>query len=85
MFSQILKIIVGGILAGVVLFAIPFLLFKALFFFLFVGLLFRLFGGRRHDYRRWRHYNPHYNPYERRPYEGKEGLRDPFYQNPNNI
>lgn len=85
MFSQILRIVIGGILAGVVLFAIPFLLFKAVFFFLFVGLLFRIFGRRRYGYRSWRHYDPHFGRYEQRPFEGREGLRDPFYQNPKNI
>ncbi|MCE7065725.1 hypothetical protein [Dyadobacter sp. CY326] len=87
MFSQILKTVAGGILGGVVLFLIPFLLFKVLFFFLFIGFIFRLFGGRGYGYRRWRHYDPSYfDRYEvQHPYEGKEGLRDPFYQNSKNI
>lgn len=86
MFVQILKTVAGGILGGIVLFLIPFLLFKALFFFLFIGLIFRLFAGRRYGYHRWRHYDPYFSgPDNRRFYEGKEGLRDPFYQNPKNI
>ncbi|MCF2492149.1 hypothetical protein [Dyadobacter chenhuakuii] len=86
MFNQILKTVAGGILGGIILFLIPFLLFKALFFFLFIGLIFRLFAGRRRGYHRWRHYDPYFGgPDSPRFYEGKEGLRDPFYQHPKNI
>ncbi|ACT96152.1 hypothetical protein [Dyadobacter fermentans] len=54
MFIVILKTIATAILAGLFLFALPFLIFKAVFCFLFLGLLFRLFAGRRR-FRRWQH------------------------------
>jgi uncharacterized membrane protein len=85
MFAPVLKVIVAGILGGFLLFAIPFLLFKAFFFFLFLGLIFRLFAGRRwggrwrHDHRYYDHYD-HYNDFEQ-----KEGLRDHYNQNPQKI
>lgn len=59
MFIVILKSIGAAVLAGLFLFALPFLIFKAIFFFLFLGLIFRLFAGRRR-FRRWQHYHSGY-------------------------
>ncbi|NIJ51918.1 hypothetical protein [Dyadobacter arcticus] len=85
MITPILKVIVAGILGGILLFAIPFLLFKALFFFLFIGLIFRLIAGRR-GYGRWRRYHPIHDNYDvHQSSRGKEGLHDHFNQNPKNI
>jgi hypothetical protein len=86
MIITILKIVAAGMLGGLLLFAIPFLLFKAFFFFLFIGLFFRLAGGRRRSFGRWRNYHPyddHYDLYE--PYRGKESLQDYSNQRPINI
>ncbi|MEO6284923.1 MAG: hypothetical protein ABIN80_15415 [Dyadobacter sp.] len=81
MFAPVLKVIVAGILGGFLLFAIPFLLFKAFFVFLFIGLLFRLFAGRRWR-GRWRH-DYRYDHYT--DFEQKEGLRDHYNHNPQKI
>ncbi|MBA3679739.1 MAG: hypothetical protein H0W73_00910 [Bacteroidetes bacterium] len=47
MIKQILKTVLAGILAGVALFMMPFLLIKVLIFFLLIKAIFRLLGGRR--------------------------------------
>jgi len=84
MTGQIFRVTIAGILGGIVLFAIPFLLLKALFFFLFLGLLFRIFAV--HRLRRWGHYQRFHSGYHGlRPYESKEGLKDRFNQTPQNI
>lgn len=84
MTGQILRIVAGGILAGFILFAIPFFLFKVFFFFLFVSLLFRLLGGG--GYRRWHRHHRYYDDMHRySPYQEKENLRDYFNQKPQNI
>jgi len=46
MTKEILKTVAAGILAGIVLFMIPFLLLKVLVFFLLIKAIFRLLGGR---------------------------------------
>jgi hypothetical protein len=80
MFTQVLRVIGAGLLGGLFLFILPFLLLKAFLFFLFFGLVFRLFMGRRRRY--WkRHYQPYYTPYE--DVTGKfrkEGLKGDFQQ-----
>lgn len=57
--GTILKPILGGILAGAILFAIPFFVFKFLFFFFLISTAFRLMIGRRRysHYQRFR-FNP---------------------------
>lgn len=54
MIQQLFKVIVGGILAGIALFLLPFLLIRLLIVFLLVGMIFRLFGWRK---RRWHHHH----------------------------
>ncbi|MEI7581669.1 hypothetical protein [Runella sp.] len=80
MFTQVLRVIGAGLLGGLFLFILPFLLLKAFLFFLFFGLVFRLFMGRRR--RNWRRqYQAYYTPYE--DVTGKfrkEGLKDDFQQ-----
>lgn len=80
MFTQVLRVIGAGLLGGLFLFILPFLLLKAFLFFLFFGLVFRLFMGRRR--RNWqRQYQAYYTPYE--DVTGKfrkEGLKDDFQQ-----
>ena len=86
MITSILKVVVAGILGGILLFTIPFILFKALFFFFFIGLIFRLAGGRRRRFGEWRGYHAYYDHYEiHEPFRGKEGLQDYSNQNPKNI
>lgn len=51
------KIILGGILAGIALFIMPFILIRVVIFFLLIGLIFRLFGGRRWH---WQHRHAFY-------------------------
>ena len=54
MTKQILKTVFAGILAGVVLFMIPFIIIKVLIFFLLIKAIFRLMGGgRRHAQMRY--------------------------------
>ncbi|MCE7058956.1 hypothetical protein [Dyadobacter sp. CY343] len=85
MFVSVLKVILSGILAGFLLFAIPFLLIKALFLFLFIGLIFRLAGRRRH-FRQWRRYEyPRQFQESYSPYPDKETLSDHFNQQPKQI
>ncbi|TLV01095.1 hypothetical protein [Dyadobacter luticola] len=85
MIAPILKVVAAGILGGILLFAIPFILFRVVFFFLFIGFIFRLIAGRRA--RRWRRFHPYYSNYEVvEPFRGKEeGLHDHFNQNPKQI
>lgn len=79
MFIVILKSIGAAVLAGLFLFALPFLIFKAIFFFLFLGLIFRLIAGRRR-YRRWRHYHSGFYGYPNADFGGhqREYLADPI-------
>jgi hypothetical protein len=67
MTKQILKVIAAGILAGIALFLMPFMLLRILAIFLIIRIIFRLIGGPRrwkgghHFYpafaRRWQHMN----------------------------
>ena len=86
MFIVILKPIGTAVLAGLFLFALPFLIFKAIFFFLFGGLIFRLFSGRRR-YRRWRHYHSGYYGYPEAGFGSpqREYLADPFGPMPQKV
>ncbi len=54
MTKEIFKTVAAGILAGIVLFMIPFLLIKVIVFFLLIKAIFRLLGGRR----RWHGMHP---------------------------
>lgn len=56
MTKQILRIVLAGILAGAALFMMPFLLVRILVFILLIGAIVKLLGGRRHRFRRGRHY-----------------------------
>jgi len=77
MFTQVLRVIGAGLLGGLFLFILPFLLLKAFLFFLFFGLVFRLFAGRRRRY--WKQHQPHFVPYEDMTGQfDKEGLKDEF-------
>ena len=55
MTKQIFKTVLAGILAGVLLFMMPFLILKVLIFFLLIKAIFRLMGGGGWRHRRW-HY-----------------------------
>ena len=77
MFTQVLKVIGAGLLGGLFLFVLPFLLLKVFLIFLFGGVLFRLFAGRRRRY--WNRHHPHFVPYEDVTAQyRKEGLKDEF-------
>ncbi|MEZ4904757.1 MAG: hypothetical protein R2822_24900 [Spirosomataceae bacterium] len=79
MFTQILRVIGAGLLGGLFLFILPFLLLKIFLFFLFFSLVFRLFVGRRRHY--WKRHQPHFVPYEDVTDQlRKEGLKDDFQQ-----
>jgi hypothetical protein len=83
MITSILKVVLAGILGGFLLFIIPFLIFKALFFFLIVGLIFRLVGGGRRP-GRWRRPDfQYYDQYE--IVQEKETLRDQFNKYPKQV
>ena len=58
MTKQLLKPVLTGMLAGAVLFVLPFFLLRTLLFVLLIGGLFRLFAGRRF---RWGRYGPGYD------------------------
>jgi hypothetical protein len=47
MTKQILKTVFAGILAGVALFMMPFIIIKVLIFFMLIKAIFRLMGGGR--------------------------------------
>ena len=54
MTKQIFKTVFAGILAGVALFMMPFIIIKVLVFFLIIKAIFRLMGGgRRHAHMRY--------------------------------
>lgn len=54
MTKQILKTVFAGILAGVALFMMPFIIIKVLIFFMLIKAIFRLMGGgRRHMHMRY--------------------------------
>lgn len=58
MTKQFFKTILAGILAGVLIFMMPFLLLKVLVFFLLIKAIFRLMGGgRRHAH--WKYAYAH--------------------------
>jgi hypothetical protein len=59
MTKQLLKPVLIGILAGAVLFVLPFFLLRTLLFVLLIGGLFRLLAGRRFGRGR---YAPPYDP-----------------------
>ena len=65
MTKQIIKVIAAGMLAGVALFLMPFMLIRLLAIFLIVRVIFRLLGGNR---RQWneRHANHFYPAFARR-------------------
>ena len=46
MTKQIFKVVLAGILAGLAIFIMPFLLIKTVIFFLLIGAIFRLVSGR---------------------------------------
>jgi hypothetical protein len=46
MTTQILKAIFAGIVAGIAIFMLPFLVLRVIIFILLIRLAFRLFGGR---------------------------------------
>jgi len=48
MTTQILKVIAAGILGGIALFLMPFLLLRVLIILLIIRLIFGLVGGKRH-------------------------------------
>ena len=48
MTTQILKVIAAGILGGIALFLMPFIILRILVIFLIIRLIFRLVGGKRH-------------------------------------
>jgi len=86
MFVQVVKVVIAGILGGILLFEVPFFLFSILFFFLLIGLVFRLFAGKFYGFRRRRPYYPEFEDQQRfRPYENKERLSDYFNENPKSI
>ncbi|MBS1575633.1 MAG: hypothetical protein JST09_10055 [Bacteroidetes bacterium] len=58
MTTQILKTIAAGILAGVALFLVPFIILRVFVVLLIIRLIFRLFGGGR----RWKHGGHHFYP-----------------------
>lgn len=77
MFTQLLRVIGAGLVGGLFLFILPFLLLKVFLFFLFAGLLFRVFAWRRRRY--WKQYQTHFAPYEDvTGHYRKEGLKDEF-------
>lgn len=91
MTTNVLKAILIGFLAGVLLFFIPFLLFRALFIVLIIGVILRLSGFRR----RWRYgghgfwNNPNYiqrwynmNEHERKAF--KEKMERELFAAPSN-
>ena len=46
MTKQIFKVVLAGILGGLAIFIMPFLIIKTVIFFLLIGGIFRLVGGR---------------------------------------
>ncbi len=46
MTKQIFRVVLAGILAGLAIFIMPFLIIKTVIFFLLIGAIFRLVGGR---------------------------------------
>ncbi|MES1214440.1 MAG: hypothetical protein ABUT20_02895 [Bacteroidota bacterium] len=65
MTKQILKVIAAGMLAGVALFLMPFLLIRILVIFLIIRVIFRLVGGGRH-WKRGQHGHHFYPAFARR-------------------
>ena len=61
MTKQILKVIAAGVLGGIALFLMPFLLLRILVILFIIRLIFRLVGGPR---RHWKHggWNQHFYP-----------------------
>ncbi len=86
MFIVILKTIGAAVLAGLFLFALPFLIFKAIFFFLFLGFIFR-FVGARPRYRRWHRYHPGFYDYPHGDFTGsrREYLTEPSGHSPQKV
>ncbi|MEO6302186.1 MAG: hypothetical protein ABIP51_03330 [Bacteroidia bacterium] len=77
MITQILKTVLAGILAGVVLFMMPFIILKVLIFFLLIKAIFRLMGGgRRHHWRyAYAHKYQNMSEEERKAFTQKYGNR----------
>ena len=65
MTKQIIKVIAAGMLAGVALFLMPFMLIRLLAIFLIVRVIFRLLGGNRRQWKE-RHANHFYPAFARR-------------------
>jgi len=55
MIQQLLKTVLAGVLAGVALFMMPFIILKVLIFFLLIKAVFRLMGGKRRSHGRWQY------------------------------
>lgn len=84
MIFSIFKVIAIGMIGGLALFLVPFLLFHVAVFFLFAGLIFRLFGWRKRN--RWMRYHYYHNNFQGfHPHGAKEGLKDHFHQGPRPI
>ena len=56
MTKEFFKTVAAGILGGIVVFMIPFLLIKVIVFFLLIKAIFRLMGGKRRWHGRGMHY-----------------------------
>ena len=83
MIQQTFKVILGGLLAGLALFIMPFILIKAVIFFLLIGFIFRLFGGNGHWHRRHAFYGITHQKkyaYAQRWYSMNEDERSSFIQ-----
>ena len=66
MTTQILKVIAAGILGGIALFLMPFIILRILVIFLIIRLIFRLVGGGRHHWRNGKWGNHFYPAFSRR-------------------
>jgi hypothetical protein len=86
MFISIMKVITLAMLGGFFLFALPFLIFKAIIFFLFFGLIIRLISGRRR-FRRWHRYHGGFYGYPNYGYDTpqREFLTDPSERMPQKV
>jgi hypothetical protein len=74
---QILKTIAAGILAGIAIFLMPFIIIRVLIILFIIRVIFRLFGGRR----RWKYAEHHFYPafsrrWQHMTAEEKKAFRD---------
>ena len=74
---QILKTIAAGILAGLAIFLMPFIIIRVLIILFIIRVIFRLFGGRR----RWKYAEHHFYPafshrWQHMTAEEKKAFRD---------